>query len=95
MANRIYQSEKLFLIQRFVTWPHSFITIPQLIDFGSCKNGLELEIGFSVGLSYDTINKKLGSSGKLEGLHNGPPGFTFIIFPSVFETFSFTNLRVS
>eukprot|EP00923_Selenidium_pygospionis_P054955 GHVN01095805.1.p1 GENE.GHVN01095805.1~~GHVN01095805.1.p1 ORF type:complete len:263 (+),score=26.25 GHVN01095805.1:29-790(+) len=28
-----------------------------------------------------------------EGLHTGPPGFEFIIFPSVFKTFTFTDLR--
>ena len=47
-----------------------------------------------VGLTYDTINKNLGTEVKKEGLHNGPPGFEFIIFPSVYKTLSFSNLRV-
>lgn len=51
-------------------------------------------IFFSVGLAYDTINKDLDETAKREGLHNGPPGFTFIIFPSVYKTLSFNGLRV-
>lgn len=42
-----------------------------------------------IGIAYDTINKDLSSETKTEGLHNGPPGFEFIIFPSVFKTLSF------
>lgn len=43
-----------------------------------------------IGVAYDTINKDLSSETKTEGLHNGPPGFEFIIFPSVFKTLSFS-----
>ena len=49
---------------------------------------------FPVGLKYDTISKKLDITPQYEGLHNGPPGFTFIKFPSVFRTFEFSNLQV-
>uniref|UniRef100_A0A8W8KLI5 Band 7 domain-containing protein n=1 Tax=Magallana gigas TaxID=29159 RepID=A0A8W8KLI5_MAGGI len=43
-----------------------------------------------IGLQYDVINKKLGSSAEREGLHNGPPGFEFIVFPSVFRSLEFS-----
>ncbi|XP_052783863.1 uncharacterized protein LOC128219831 [Mya arenaria] len=46
-----------------------------------------------IGLTYDTINKNLGDEVKREGLHNGPPGFEFIIFPSVYKTISFSDLK--
>jgi len=42
-----------------------------------------------VGLKYNTFEKHLGNTSMYEGLHMGPPGFTFIIFPSVFRTISF------
>lgn len=42
-----------------------------------------------VGIAYDTINKDLGTETKTEGLHNGPPGFEFIIFPSVYNSLNF------
>lgn len=45
---------------------------------------------WTVGLQYDVINKKLGSSAEREGLHNGPPGFEFIVFPSVFRSLEFS-----
>lgn len=45
---------------------------------------------WAVGLQYDVINKKLGSSAEREGLHNGPPGFEFIVFPSVFRSLEFS-----
>lgn len=47
-------------------------------------------MSFSVGIKYDTINKDLGSSTEREGLHNGPPGFEFIIFPSVYKSLEFS-----
>ncbi|XP_056012084.1 uncharacterized protein LOC125682499 [Ostrea edulis] len=43
-----------------------------------------------IGIKYDTINKDLGSSTEREGLHNGPPGFEFIIFPSVYKSLEFS-----
>ncbi|KAL3854870.1 hypothetical protein ACJMK2_014109 [Sinanodonta woodiana] len=46
-----------------------------------------------VGIAYDTVNKVLGTDTKREGLHNGPPGFEFIIFPSVFKSLEFTDLE--
>lgn len=45
-----------------------------------------------LGLEYDNIAKKLGSNVQYEGLHNGPPGFSFIIFPSVYETMEFSDI---
>ncbi|XP_060585158.1 uncharacterized protein LOC132741089 [Ruditapes philippinarum] len=46
-----------------------------------------------IGLAYDTINKNLDKEAKGEGLHNGSPGFDFIIFPSVYKTLTFNDLR--
>jgi len=42
-----------------------------------------------VGVAYDTYQKKLASTTQKAGLHNGPPGFKFIKFPSVFKSLSF------
>ena len=43
----------------------------------------------SVGVAYDTYQKKLSSTTQKSGLHNGAPGFKFIKFPSVFKTLEF------
>jgi len=45
-----------------------------------------------LGLKYDTIAKSLGTEVQGEGLHFGPPGFMFIIFPSVYETMEFRDI---
>lgn len=44
-----------------------------------------------VGVAYDTYQKKLSSTTQKAGLHNGPPGFKFIKFPSVFESLEFDD----
>ena len=48
-----------------------------------------------MGIKYDNIAKKLGDDVKGEGLHVGPPGFSFIIFPSVFQTMEFRDISVN
>jgi len=45
-----------------------------------------------VGVIYDTIWKKLGEEVLNEGLHLGPPGFQWIIFPSIFKTIQFPDV---
>jgi len=45
-----------------------------------------------LGLKYDNIAKSLGTEVQYEGLHSGAPGFSFIIFPSVYETMQFTDI---
>lgn len=45
-----------------------------------------------VGIRYDNVAKELGKETEYEGLHNGPPGFYFIIFPSVYETMQFNDI---
>jgi len=45
-----------------------------------------------VGIIYDTIWKKLGNDVFNEGLHLGPPGFQWIIFPSIFKTIQFPDV---
>lgn len=45
-----------------------------------------------IGLRYDNVAKKLSDQTEYEGLHNGPPGFYFIVFPSVFETMEFNGV---
>jgi hypothetical protein len=60
------------------------------------KLSLTIETLFllKVGIKYDQIAKVLGSEVKGEGLHVGPPGFTFIIFPSVYKTMEFRDISV-
>ena len=48
-----------------------------------------------MGIKYDNIAKRLGEDVKGEGLHIGPPGFSFIIFPSVFQTMEFRDISVN
>ena len=47
-----------------------------------------------VGVKYDNIAKTLSGTVNREGLHIGPPGFYFIIFPSVFQTLEFRDITV-
>ncbi|XP_022079259.1 uncharacterized protein LOC110973086 [Acanthaster planci] len=42
---------------------------------------------------YNTISRELYEDVKQEGLHNGPPGFQFITFPSVYRTIQYPDLR--
>jgi len=46
-----------------------------------------------IGLKYDYFSKHLADKPTFEGLHAGNPGYTFLIFPSIFKTlsFSYTN----
>ena len=46
---------------------------------------------FPVGIAYNTYQKTLSSTTQKAGLHNGPPGFEFIKFPSVFKTLEFAD----
>ncbi|PVD39249.1 hypothetical protein C0Q70_01877 [Pomacea canaliculata] len=46
-----------------------------------------------VGLKYNTIWKNLDNKVYTEGLHAGPPGFTFIIFPNTYTTLTYSKLR--
>ncbi|XP_038048841.1 uncharacterized protein LOC119722673 [Patiria miniata] len=41
---------------------------------------------------YNTISRELYQDVKQEGLHNGPPGFEFITFPSVYRTIQYPYL---
>lgn len=47
---------------------------------------------YEIGIKYDNIAKVLGDDIKGEGLHVGPPGFSFIIFPSVYKTMEFRDI---
>lgn len=46
-----------------------------------------------VGIQYDTIQKELDGEVFSEGLHTGPPGYEFIIFPNVYTTLDYNRLR--
>ncbi|XP_076457348.1 uncharacterized protein LOC143291390 [Babylonia areolata] len=46
-----------------------------------------------VGIQYDTIQKELDDEVFSEGLHMGPPGYEFIIFPNVYTTLEYDRLR--
>jgi len=45
-----------------------------------------------LGIKYDNIAKKLGNSVDGEGLNFGAPGFSYIIFPSVYQTMEFRDI---
>ena len=60
----------------------------------TCRLIVLLTYCVTVGLAYDTLSKDLSKKSKAEGLHNGPPGFEFIIFPSVYKSLSFSSLKV-
>lgn len=47
---------------------------------------------YEVGLIYNKITRKLNSNPQTEGLHIGPPGYEFIVFPNVYETMMFDDL---
>ncbi|CAF0849313.1 unnamed protein product [Brachionus calyciflorus] len=47
---------------------------------------------YELGIKYDNIAKTLGNYVNREGLHFGPPGFSFIIFPSVYKTMEFKDI---
>ncbi|XP_071149905.1 uncharacterized protein [Mytilus edulis] len=46
-----------------------------------------------IGVKYDTLKKKLHDTTDREGLHLGPPGFNYIIFPSVYKSITFDDLQ--
>ncbi|XP_063411692.1 uncharacterized protein LOC134694593 [Mytilus trossulus] len=46
-----------------------------------------------VGIKYDTFQKDLGTETLREGLHLGPPGYEFIIFPSTYKSLTFDDLE--
>ncbi|XP_068673436.1 uncharacterized protein [Montipora foliosa] len=46
-----------------------------------------------VGIAYNIHQKKLATEVKREGLHPGPPGYHFIIFPSVFQSISYADVE--
>ena len=50
---------------------------------------------FKVGIKYDNIAKSLANTVDQEGLHLGPPGFSYIIFPSVYQTLEFRDITVT
>ena len=43
-------------------------------------------------MAYDVVQRDLDDEVKKSGLHNGPPGFKFIKFPSVFKSKRFGNV---
>jgi regulator of protease activity HflC (stomatin/prohibitin superfamily) len=50
---------------------------------------------YELGIKYDHLAKRLSNTVNGEGLHFGVPGFTFIIFPSVYKTMEFRDISVS
>lgn len=47
---------------------------------------------YELGIKYDNIAKTLSDTVNGEGLHFGPPGFSYIIFPSVYKTMEFRDI---
>ena len=48
---------------------------------------------FLAGLQYDVNQHTLKGEVFNAGLHAGPPGYKFIIFPRVYKTIQFTNVK--
>lgn len=46
-----------------------------------------------VGVAYNIHQKELSSEVKREGLHTGAPGYRFIIFPSVFQSITYSDIE--
>ncbi|CAH3016893.1 unnamed protein product [Porites evermanni] len=46
-----------------------------------------------VGMAYNIHQKELSSEVKREGLHAGAPGYRFIIFPSVFQSITYSDIE--
>lgn len=42
---------------------------------------------------YDTVQHKLKDQVYTAGLHAGPPGYTFIIFPRVYKSITYKSLK--
>ena len=59
------------------------------VTYGSSATYVSFLLLPTVGVAYDTYQKKLASNSEKAGLHNGAPGFKFIKFPSVFKTLEF------
>lgn len=62
------------------------------IIIGLVASSLKKLASDEVGIQYDTIQKDLDMETRKEGLHTGPPGFEFIIFPSVYRSMTFSDL---
>lgn len=62
------------------------------LTIGLVASSLKKLASDEVGVQYDTIQKSLDTEVRKEGLHTGPPGFEFIIFPSVYRSMSFSDL---
>lgn len=46
-----------------------------------------------MGLAYDVHQHILDTEVKGEGLHTGPPGFEFVVFPAVYRSISYTSIQ--
>ena len=44
-------------------------------------------------MAYNIHQKELSSEVKREGLHAGAPGYRFIIFPSVFQSITYSDIE--
>lgn len=55
--------------------------------------GLPLSFSATVGIAYNIHQKTLAKTLQREGLHTGAPGYKFIIFSSVFQSMSFSEVE--
>lgn len=46
-----------------------------------------------VGLAYDVHQHILSTDVRGEGLHTGPPGYEFVVFPAVYRSISYTSIE--
>ncbi|XP_021354142.1 uncharacterized protein LOC110450764 isoform X2 [Mizuhopecten yessoensis] len=68
------------------------IVVIAALVIGLVTTSLKKLASDEVGIQYDTIQRNLAQDVRKEGLHTGPPGFEFIIFPSVYRSMAFNDL---
>jgi hypothetical protein len=64
------------------------------IEYFCLKEKILFLFFIKVAIPYNTITKQIGREVKTAGLHVGSPGFTLIIFPSVFTSMEFHDISV-
>ncbi|KAK7507138.1 hypothetical protein BaRGS_00001073, partial [Batillaria attramentaria] len=71
----------------------AFIVVLMIMTIVLLATSLKKLASDEVGLQYDTIQKDLDTEVFTEGLHTGPPGYKFIVFPNVYTTLNYNRLK--
>ena len=70
----------------------SVVVVAAAIAIGLIVGGLRRLSTEEAGIKYDTIQRKLYDKLYVAGLHAGPVGYEFIIFPKNYRTLAFNNI---